>query len=406
MRASLSLPRAAPLLLTVLTLILPLSHEQDIGERCSTDSFSGVCKIVNECSTVYEALKEGQMPAKTCGYRHFIPIVCCPTNPTKKPAQPAPESTTEREIDTTVTPKDRALARAKCAEAAKAVYGLEIPHILSADRQLVNVSRCADILKSRQLIVGGKKAEPREFPHMAALGYDPKDDGNIQWLCGGTLISAKVVLTAAHCTWSNSWRAVKWARVGDLNLADTTDDAKPQTVKIRESIRHEKYKRPSQYHDIAILRLEREVTYNAWVRPACLPVNWPDVRNYNQTIATGWGLVDWADDAGSDSLLKVSLNLVSHDTCNGFFSDGGSEAELAQGVVDEWQMCAGQSGKDTCQGDSGGPIVIYNDDHECMYTIVGITSVGRWCGSDMPGIYTRVYHYVPWIERNAWPEDS
>lgn len=56
-----------------------------------------------------------------------------------------------------------------------------------------------------------------------------------------------------------------------------------------------------------------------------------------------------ADDAGSDSLLKVSLNLVSHATCNGYFSDGGSEAELAQGIVNEWQMCAGESGKDTCQ---------------------------------------------------------
>jgi len=84
-----------------------------------------------------------------------------------------------------------------------------------------------------------------------------------------------------------------WVRLGDLNLVRTNDNAMPQTIAIKERIKHPDYKRPSGYHDIAILRLKEEANYNAYVRPACLPVDWPDVGQNDKAVATGWGLVDW-----------------------------------------------------------------------------------------------------------------
>ena len=56
------------------------------------------------------------------------------------------------------------------------------------------------------------------------------------------------------------------------------------------------------------------------------------------------------------------------------------------------------------QGDSGGPLVILNRDYEHMYTLIGVTSLGRVCGSIIPGIYTRVYNYIEWIETIVWPD--
>jgi secreted trypsin-like serine protease len=47
------------------------------------------------------------------------------------------------------------------------------------------------------LIVGGVRANPDEFPHMAAIGYQNLD--KVSYECGGSLISERFVLTAAHC---------------------------------------------------------------------------------------------------------------------------------------------------------------------------------------------------------------
>ena len=59
----------------------------------------------------------------------------------------------------------------------------------------MSVSQC-DFTSS--LIVGGQKTLLGEYPHMAAIGWRDLDD-NLQFYCGGSLVSERFVLTAAHC---------------------------------------------------------------------------------------------------------------------------------------------------------------------------------------------------------------
>lgn len=383
---------------TVLSFILltigpPFTIAEFEGESCTVDESPGICTHLEQCPPIHQAALSGIYPKKMCGYIHFEPIVCCPQN--------KPTTTTTAPVTGTFSIDNRITrSREKCAEYSKAVFELVYPPTLSANRKPENTSVCA--IKTRKLIVGGKKAEPQEYPHMVAVGYNT-NEGGIAWSCGGTLISERFVLTAAHCTYHRELGGAAWVRVGDLNLVKTDDDAKPQNIRIINRIRHPSYKRPVEYHDIALLQLEKNVIFNRWVRPCCLPYSLPDIGTDNKATATGWGHVEWAGD-GSDDLLKVTLDLISHEECNPSYTSQFQDHKFPRGIVADWQICAGRFGKDTCQGDSGGPLVVVNNDYDCMYSLIGITSTGKDCGGSSPGIYTRVYNYVSWIESIVWPQ--
>lgn len=75
--------------------------------------------------------------------------------------------------------------------------------------------RFHDNLNNR--IIGGSECFIGEFPHFASLGYRLENMKNeITFLCGGSLISEKFVLTAGHCC-KDSRRPVV-VRLGKVKL--------------------------------------------------------------------------------------------------------------------------------------------------------------------------------------------
>ncbi|KAK2583860.1 hypothetical protein KPH14_001136 [Odynerus spinipes] len=389
--------------LAFLSIVLRVHGQLYVGSPCHLNGIDGICTNLQKCTVIYNELLAGNQPGELCGFVNFEPLVCCPKNgqlPPKPTPRPTTTTTTTTTTSRTLPPIKGgrgAIARAKCQEYSKYVYQVQYGPVLSANSKPVNTSVCAT--KSKTLIVGGTKAIAREFPHMVAIGYD--SDEGIGWKCGGSLISERYVMSAAHCSYSPGWGAAKWARVGDLNLNTIDDIAQPRDYKIVKRIKHPNYKAPAEYHDIALFRLDQDVTFNGFVRPACLQTTLPDAPD-NKATATGWGLVAWTEDDGSNDLLKVTLNIVPQPSCNYSYSKSGFDVKLSRGVIDDLQICAGGLGKDTCQGDSGGPLATFSNDYDCMYNIIGITSLGRLCGTETPGIYTRVYNYIPWIESVVW----
>lgn len=161
------------------------------------------------------------------------------------------------------------------------------------------------------------------------------------------IFSYRFVLSAAHCT---SWRGVrpKIVRLGDQNLKRSDDGGDPQDFQIAQIIKHPSYKASSKYNDIALFQLDRDVRITDRVRPACLYQSANVDSRF--AIATGWGLTT---DRGksSDDLLKVSLNLIANERCDGFYQRFQA---LKDGIINS-QLCAGDDyeEKDTCNGDSG-----------------------------------------------------
>ena len=58
-------------------------------------------------------------------------------------------------------------------------------------------------------------------------------------------------------------------------------------------------------------------------------------------------------------------------------------------------------GSDSCQGDSGGPLLMITD---TTATVIGVTSFGQSCGGPVPAVYTSVFSYLDWIEKEVWPD--
>lgn len=62
---------------------------------------------------------------------------------------------------------------------------------------LINHKKCGHALTDK--IMKGTKATVGEYPWMALLRYKSNVDDILTFNCGGSLISEKHVLTAAHC---------------------------------------------------------------------------------------------------------------------------------------------------------------------------------------------------------------
>ena len=89
--------------------------------------------------------------------------------------------------------------------------------------------------------------------------------------CGGTLIGARHVITAAHCTDGNEARSM-WVLLGDTNIG-ANYDGQGRTINVERKIEHPGYDSNSVDNDIAILVLAEDVDLRSspFIKPACLP---------------------------------------------------------------------------------------------------------------------------------------
>jgi len=228
------------------------------------------------------------------------------------------------------------------------------------------------------------------------------------YFCGGTIISDRFSIAAAHC-YDDLGVAGKVQKIKTQTIRDKTGNI--ETIEQKRVFKHPLYKFPTLYNDVAIVELGRRIEYNYdkfGDSPDCM-----DQQKYDNvgklSTVQGYGLTE---DGKTGILLEANVTVISHETCTEFFrhnaskADGGAQIQrqltnaLPNGLT-YGLLCAqgtqNENGtfRSSCKGDSGGPLKTYHDDRN---TLIGIVSGGIGCGSGVPGWYTQVSFFGDWID--------
>ncbi|KAI9583433.1 hypothetical protein GQX74_005181 [Glossina fuscipes] len=241
------------------------------------------------------------------------------------------------------------------------------------------------------------------YPWAALLMYN----GGQKFQCGGTMITQRYVLTAAHCITDD----LIGIRLREYNISSQEDCAvddgyvihcmaAPIDLGIEKIIKHEKYSRRTLDNDIALIRLNRSLEYERMhdmssVRPVCLPERQDADYFKKYGVISGWGLTEKGKI--SDVLLHAEVPVLSLDYCRKIYP---------YTHFNSTKICAsGTDEIDTCKADSGGPLVTrlegYHVGRKFRYLQTGVISTGAAkCGDkrSLPGVFTNVASFINWIE--------
>ena len=171
------------------------------------------------------------------------------------------------------------------------------------------------VVKLKELHVGGQDA-PTPIPWQVSLRKGRWGESNWPYgeeghFCGGTILDATTILSAAHC-----FENGKRQGPGYYALAGTkTYYYSEQTIEIEKVILHDEYTGCCKY-DFAIVKLKCPLIFNDKVQPACLPDASfaPDLTGQTCFIS-GWGSYKFGPPKYSRVLQWADVPLVTNDVC-------------------------------------------------------------------------------------------
>jgi len=405
----------ATLLLLLLAVTLDAAR---VGDPCKDFAQrSGECAAAPDCSPVVKVVQQlsvatpaerseiiQELRSSVCGSNGRRLLICCAklSAPFRLPKPPVTEPTpVEATTASSGTPGQGRSAGENGASPGENAGG-------NPKRSLLPPRDSCGIATLGERIVGGTEVQIGAHPWLAAIGYKVMGQDAVQYQCGGSLISDRYILTAAHCvTQLPEEFTVSTIRLGEHDLNKTRDCQgvaqicadPPLDIDIEEVVPHDNYSTPIRFrNDIALIRLARPVNFTEFVGPVCLPLDEDRNATFEEHRLTvlGFGLTS-ARGERSTKLLEVAVPVVPLERCQPIFRRQGAD-------IGPTQLCAGgERLQDSCSGDSGGPLVGLTGPRQVPPSQqVGVVSFGSVrCGTrGVPGIYTRVTEYLDWILEN------
>ncbi|XP_026471619.1 modular serine protease-like [Ctenocephalides felis] len=263
------------------------------------------------------------------------------------------------------------------------------------------------IPKGVPYIVNGFVSKTGEFPWHAAI-YWKENKLEQKQICGGSIINAVTILSAAHCFYiTEDGRETQLSKenyavgVGKINRFYNANERQAQFSEIAQLIVHSSYQGVLQNyaHDIAILKLETPIRFSMYVAPVCMDwdVSAYEVADGDMGKVAGWGLTEEHGEP-SEWLQWITLPKVSKEDCL-----RESPHDFQPFIVDD-KFCAGYlNGSSVCRGDSGGGLSFQvQDKGKLYYFLKGIVSVGPnsngTCNSHKYTAFTSIKKNIPWLK--------
>uniref|UniRef100_A0AB38ZEU5 Venom S1 protease with CUB domain 16 n=1 Tax=Oncocephalus sp. TaxID=2944721 RepID=A0AB38ZEU5_9HEMI len=240
--------------------------------------------------------------------------------------------------------------------------------------------KCGWRNKSPGRIIRGKETMENEFPWMVLLNMI-REPMRIFTYCGGSIITRRHVLTAAHCLVDKELNIVMLPEEVTMIFAQHHSgiaSGKERHMQAKELIVHEGYLK-NKTADIAIIFTKENIEFNDLIGPICISPQIQPILNRRLTIM-GWGQTEHG--RGSDVLLTAKSTVIDNQFCG----------------IRDTEICIHTKPSTPCYGDSGGPLV-WLDPETNRYTQVSLVSRGTnpIC-EEGRGVSTQVASYYNWIQ--------
>jgi secreted trypsin-like serine protease len=223
-------------------------------------------------------------------------------------------------------------------------------------------------------VLGGTPSSIADWPWLVSV-YESG-----QFICNGTLIAPRMVLSTAHC--------VDDGDPTDYEVRTVTDDGKHHLKIVRripvvKTFIHPDFSRDKMDNDIAVIALGED-----------LPPPFATISAQDRADPSPGTLAMFAA-LGPESLLQSAILVVDNKKCARLYGDQSKS---------KGTMCAGfeHGGAAACpgSGSAGGPLVLFsNTGQKYQVGIVSVATQDCRVSDIVYGGYTRISLYADWIKR-------